>query len=139
MIIMCQNFKKTKNLGIHLLVKIEDFWKFGEKWRFLKIWTKLKIFQIWEKLKIFENLVNNEDFWNLIKLEDYSNFSHNRRYLKIRSKLKIFQSLVKIEDFWKLDKNFQILEKNEKRFLCWDLNTPVIWSPIQVLMRLNAA
>ena len=65
-------------------------------------------------MKIFENLVNNEDFWNLIKLEDYSNFSHNRRFLKIRSKLKIFQSLVKIEDFWKLDKIFQILAKRKK-------------------------
>ena len=109
------------------LTKIEDFSNFVRNWRFLKFWSNLifiiqildKIEEIWtfhKTLKIFQNL-ELKIFENLVKIEDFSNFGQNWRFLKT----------------WKMS------ELKKKRFLCWDLNTPVIWSPIQVLMRLNAA
>ena len=66
---------------------MEDFWKFGQNWRFLKIWLKLKIFQI------------------LVKIEDFWKFGENWRFSKFWSNLKIIQILVKIEDIWKFGKN----------------------------------
>ena len=56
------------------LLKNEDFWKFGQIWRFFKFGKNWRFFKIWEKLKIFENLV---------KIQDFSNFGKNWRFLKI--------------------------------------------------------
>ena len=128
------------------LVKVEDFWKILQNWRFFKFWPKLKIFQI---------LLEIEDFWNFdqtwlllfkfwTKLKKIWTFHKNLKIFQILE-LKIFENLVKIEDFsnfgqnWRFLKTWKMSELKKKRFLCWDLNTPVIWSPIQVLMRLNAA
>ena len=128
------------------LVKVEDFWK---------ILPKLKIFQILTKIEDFSNFVRNWrflKFWsNLIiiiqildKIEEIWTFHKNLKIFQILE-LKIFENLVKIEDFsnfgqnWRFLKTWKMSELKKKRFLCWDLNTPVIWSPIQVLMRLNAA
>ena len=107
------------------LTKIEDFSNFVRNWRFLKFWSNLiiiiqildKIEDIWtfhKNLKIFQ-ILELKIFENLVKIEDFSNFGQNWRFLKT----------------WKMS------ELKKKRFLCWDLNTPVIWSPIQVSSELR--
>ena len=145
----------TKIEDVWKLAKIEYFSNFGKNWRCFKIWSKLKIFENLTKIEDFSNFVRNWrflKFWsNLIiiiqildKIEEIWTFHKNLKIFQILE-LKIFENLVKIEDFsnfgqnWRFLKTWKMSELKKKRFLCWDLNTPVIWSPIQVLMRLNAA
>ena len=127
-----------------ILVKIEDFSNFGKNWRFLKIWPKLKIFQILLEIEDFLKFWSNLIIIQILdKIEEIWTFHKNLKIFQILE-LKIFENLVKIEDFSNFGQNWRFLKtwkmsELKKRFLCWDLNTPVIWSPIQVLMRLNAA